>query len=371
MRLELVALDGLIRRLPADARTTPAIVAALDCAVRTVLDLAGAVSCPRSDRRSATAGTPAPPDLAGVWEVLAGNLTSRSAAFRHAVRLAVVVPTLDVAFQHSGLAPSYWVPLSAAVVLRPDYHSTMTRGPARVGGAAVGVGIIGVLLAVAHPGPAATMALVALTGWGALTFIPSNYGLGVAFVTGVVLLLVGVGQPDTLAIAGYRLLDTVIGGTVALVAYLAWPTRSHGAARQALARPIAGLRRLIRAAHALRAELPGRTVLAGIDPSCSPSTGRAVSSRPGSSATGRSEGCPPAAIARPDARRRERSRAATCRDPARRARRRHRHRRTAARGRRPGRGGLTGSGRAGQAKSGTSGSRRSTSAAIRAVSCGG
>lgn len=229
-------------------------------------------------------------DLASVWEVLSGSLTSRSPAFRHAVRLAVVVPVLDVGFHHSGLARSYWVPLSAAVVLRPDYVSTMTRGLSRVGGSAVGVGVIGVLVAVAHPGPAATVALVALTGWGAFAFVQSNYGLGVAFLTGLVLLLVGVGQPDTLAIAGYRLLDTVIGGTVALVAYLAWPTWSGEEARQSLRRLIAAQREYVDAV------LRGFNAPAPVDPDELRSLGRAarLAYTDAQAAVGRSLADPPA-----------------------------------------------------------------------------
>src|SRR5664280_2256445 len=130
--------------------------------------------------------------------------TTTSPAFRHAVRLAVVVPVLDIGFQHSGLARSYWIALSAAVVLRPDYTATMSRGLARVGGTVVGVGAIGAIVGGLHPDAAAVVVLVALTGWGAFCFYQSSYTVGVAFLTGLVLILTGVGQPATLALAGYR-----------------------------------------------------------------------------------------------------------------------------------------------------------------------
>ena len=186
-------------------------------------------------------------DLRTIWGVLAENLTTTSPAFRHAVRLAVVVPVLDVAFQHSGLARSYWIPLSAAVVLRPDYTATMSRGLARVGGTVVGVGAVGAIVGGLHPGTAAVVALVALTGWGAFSLYQSSYAVGVAFLTGLVLMLAGVGQPATLALAGYRLLDSVIGGSVALVAYLLWPTWSKAEAQQSLARLVAAQRRYVSA----------------------------------------------------------------------------------------------------------------------------
>jgi uncharacterized membrane protein YccC len=87
-----------------------------------------------------------------------------------------------------------------------------------------------------HPGTVVTTFLVAVTAWGAFTVVQSNYAVGVSFLTGLVLLLASVGQADTLGIAGDRLLDTVLGGTAALVAYLLWPTWSRSQARQLLAR---------------------------------------------------------------------------------------------------------------------------------------
>lgn len=190
---------------------------------------------------------PVAADLRTIWDVLAENLTTTSPAFRHAVRLAVVVPVLDIGFQHSGLARSYWIALSAAVVLRPDYTATMSRGLARVGGTVVGVGAIGAIVGGLHPGAAAVVVLVALTGWGAFSFYQSNYALGVAFLTGLVLILTGVGQPATLALAGYRLVDSVIGGSVALVAYLLWPTWSKAEAQQSLAKLVAAQGRYVSA----------------------------------------------------------------------------------------------------------------------------
>ena len=315
MRLELIAIDGLLQRLPeqdgaarsierarerfglameevAEALTTfgstgpPAagdrppvwsdLSATLEAfgaaepgagelapvVVRHFRSLAGQLRAatrlvaPATDVRfgSLLAATPSVPrpmtsELRRAWGLLAENLTSASPAFRHAIRLAVVVPALAIAIaaQHAGLSRSYWVPLSAAVVLRPDYVATLARGLARMGGTVVGVGMIGVVVGGLHPGMAATVALAALTGWGAFSFYQSNYGVGVAFLTGLVLLLVTVGQPGSLATAGYRLLDSVIGGSVALVAYLSWPTWSREEAEQLLTRLVASQRRYVAA----------------------------------------------------------------------------------------------------------------------------
>jgi uncharacterized membrane protein YccC len=192
----------------------------------------------RSRRRAIGSAAP-------IRRTLAGQLTWSSAAFRHAVRLAVVVPALDVSLQQSGLARSYWVPLSAAVVLRPDFASTMARGVARVAGSALGVGVIGAIVGGLHPSTTWLVLLVTVTSWGTFTFTQANYAIGVVFLTGLVLLLAGAGHVATLAIAAERLVDSVVGGSVALLAYLAWPTWSTTAVPQALAHLVGAARRYL------------------------------------------------------------------------------------------------------------------------------
>ncbi len=227
---------------PSIAARTSAIAGQLRASGRLLTD--DEPTGPRLRRRGLTER--AVEGVAVASATLADHLTFDSAAFRHALRLAVVVPVLDVAFQQSGLARSYWIALSAAVVLRPDFASTMTRGVARVVGSAFGVGAVGVLVAVAPPGSGVELLLAGVTAWGTFAFYQSSYAVGVAFLTGLVLVLIGGGQQVSLSVAGIRIVDTVIGGSVALVAYLVWPTWSRGEARFALTRLIGAQRRYLR-----------------------------------------------------------------------------------------------------------------------------
>ena len=57
-----------------------------------------------------------------------------------------------------------------------------------------------------------------------------SYALFSAILTGLVVLLVGVVTPGSLSTALQRLLDTVIGGGLALAAYVIWPTWTQTAA---------------------------------------------------------------------------------------------------------------------------------------------
>ena len=86
-----------------------------------------------------------------VRATLRANLTLRSAAYRHALRLAV---TLAAGTALAALLPfehRYWLPLTALVVLRPDFASTFTRGLSRILGTAAGAVVASALAAGLQP----------------------------------------------------------------------------------------------------------------------------------------------------------------------------------------------------------------------------
>lgn len=176
--------------------------------------------------------------LDGQAQVLLANLSPRSAALRHAVRLALVVPLADLLAAHTPLQRGYWVPLTAALVLRPDFGTTFSRGFARLAGTVAGVGITGVIVASGHLGGATTVAILGVLAFGAFASFRASYAAYSAFLTGLVVLLVNLATPGahaTLATALDRLLDTLVGGALALLVYVAWPTWTTDEARRALA----------------------------------------------------------------------------------------------------------------------------------------
>jgi uncharacterized membrane protein YccC len=176
-------------------------------------------------------------DTLSQWgAVVRANLTFASPACRHALRLAVAVPLASAVATLAGLPRSYWVPLTVVVVLRPDFGSLLTRGAGRVLGTFVGVAAAGSLVAGLHPDHAWTVVAVAVAAWGAYAMYQANFAIGSACVAAIVLLLLSLTQVDSTTTAGDRLLDTALGGGLALIAYLVWPTWSSGLVDQALAR---------------------------------------------------------------------------------------------------------------------------------------
>jgi uncharacterized membrane protein YccC len=166
---------------------------------------------------------------------LRANASLQSPAGRHAVRLTVVVLVAELLSRHLPLSRSYWMVVAAATTLRPEFGATFTRGAERAGGTALGVGLAGAIAVALHPSGAATVVLVGILAWAGYAVFPASFALGFAFITAVVVFLLNAIAPDTLATAWARLLDTLVGGSLGLIAYALWPTWSYVSARQSLA----------------------------------------------------------------------------------------------------------------------------------------
>ncbi|BBZ48326.1 FUSC family protein [Mycobacterium heidelbergense] len=119
-------------------------------------------------------------------------------------------------------AHSFWLPLTTAVIVRPEYASVFVRTVNRIFGTLAGALLATGLLAVFSSG----LPLVAATAL-ALGFVvlaaPKLYGLSVIGITTAALLSQSIGHVDPVA-PTLRLVDTLIGAAVAVVfGYLLWP----------------------------------------------------------------------------------------------------------------------------------------------------
>jgi uncharacterized membrane protein YccC len=174
--------------------------------------------------------------LAGVFAVLRANLTLNSAAFRHALRLAACVVIAEAITRSMGWQRAYWGPMTVAIVLKPDFTATFSRGLLRLAGTFTGLALATALFHAISP-TAAVLALfiavfVFLMRWAG----PVNYGVLVTALTALVVLLfafTGVAPADLITA---RALYTVVGGAIALAAYRVWPTWERTQVPEALAR---------------------------------------------------------------------------------------------------------------------------------------
>jgi uncharacterized membrane protein YccC len=155
---------------------------------------------------------------------LRANASWRSTSFRHALRLGVTVGLATVIYRASGLSHGYWIPLTALVVLRPDYASTTLRGLSRVVGTIIGAAIATLLAALIRPDQVGLAILFTGASFAAFIVLRANYAAFSTAVTSyVVFLLAFVKLPEMTAVSD-RILSTLIGGALAIGAYLAWPT---------------------------------------------------------------------------------------------------------------------------------------------------
>jgi uncharacterized membrane protein YccC len=150
--------------------------------------------------------------------------TPSSPAFRHAIRLAVMLP---IAEEASHLLPGqrgYWVTLTVAVVLKPDYSATVERGLARVLGTELGVVLAGLLIVAVHPLGTVVTVLVALLAWASYWVFSASYALYSFAITSLVVMLLSPTAPTSLSVVADRGLDTLVGGVIAMIGYVVWPT---------------------------------------------------------------------------------------------------------------------------------------------------
>jgi len=153
-----------------------------------------------------------------VLKVVGGGQISRT----FVVRLMACMGAAGLVTEVLPLARSYWVPLTVAIVLKPDYGSVFARAVQRGIGTVVGAVAGAVLLALFHGAwlliPFGVLA--ALLPYGR----SRNYGLLATFLTPLVVLLVDLLKPIGWRLAGDRLVDTLIGCAIVLViGFAPWP----------------------------------------------------------------------------------------------------------------------------------------------------
>ena len=162
--------------------------------------------------------------MSGTLATLGANLNFRSAACRHAVRLAVCIAVGDALAVGIDWRRSYWIPMTIAIVLKPDFTATFSRGVLRLAGTFIGLvlatGLFHMMSASVAPEPA----LIAILSFVLRCFGPANYGIFVCAVTALVVVMLaanGVAPREAIAARG---LNTAVGGVIALLAYWVWPT---------------------------------------------------------------------------------------------------------------------------------------------------
>lgn len=162
--------------------------------------------------------------IAARFAMLRENLDLQSATFRHAVRLAVLVALGDLLGRMVSWRRTYWLPMTIVLVLKPEFTATFTRGVLRIIGTIVGLALATALFHVIHPAVALQVALIFLFVFFLRWLGPANYGIFAIVVSGLIVLLLAIAGVPPKDVISARGINTVVGGTMALIAYRLWPT---------------------------------------------------------------------------------------------------------------------------------------------------
>ena len=137
------------------------------------------------------ASAPASLRLAGAVARLRANLSLHSAAFRHALRLAACVALGETINRVVGAHRGYWLPMTVAIVLRPDFTATFTRGLLRLGGTLAGLMAATALVHFFAPSAGVQIALIVVFTFLMRCYGPANYGIFVTALTALIVFLIG------------------------------------------------------------------------------------------------------------------------------------------------------------------------------------
>lgn len=156
-------------------------------------------------------------------------LRGRDVTFRYAVRRAVALGVVMGVYQaHTGRTV-FWVMLTMFIVMQPDPAATWQRAISRSSGVIVGAVAISALAEVVPAGAVVALAVpLLLLG---IAFFRSNYTVYSAGLSFATIAFIAAQHHTVTTWAARRIIDTLIGVSIALLAgYLLLPDRdgSHG-----------------------------------------------------------------------------------------------------------------------------------------------
>ncbi len=166
-------------------------------------------------------GEPVPPaHTAGALTKLKASLSPSSFWFLYAVRFSLAVGAGLAVGRSLGLEKGYWVLITIAVVVKPQLSLSATSTIHRVAGTVLGalLSILVVITVSSAWGLTAVMFALAVVG---ISVLRVNYGLAVVFITPLVIVLLNVAAPGHWQVADIRVVNTLLGAAIGLIATVA------------------------------------------------------------------------------------------------------------------------------------------------------
>ncbi|MET7361068.1 FUSC family protein [Streptomyces sp. NPDC005562] len=153
----------------------------------------------------------------------ARNVILSGTSWRYGLRLALCIGIAQALVSLIDVPRSYWVALTVTFVLKPDFGSVFSRAVLRALGTAAGL-VIAAAVLVEVPHGWWDVPVMMLLAPLIPAFTVRGYGYQTAAITPVILLLSDILNNQGVGLVLPRLVDSLIGCGIALVAgYLLWP----------------------------------------------------------------------------------------------------------------------------------------------------
>ncbi|HEY4186431.1 MAG TPA: FUSC family protein [Polyangia bacterium] len=150
------------------------------------------------------------------------SASTRAVRWRQSARVGALLALAMALSQGLALPSGYWIPMTAAIVTRPELQHTFQRGMARIVGTLVGAAVATLIALALRPLPVVLAALVLLFAGACYLLVHVNYAAFAACLTSyVVFLLAMVGAPAPVTIA-HRTMNTLLGGALAGLGHAAF-----------------------------------------------------------------------------------------------------------------------------------------------------
>jgi hypothetical protein len=152
--------------------------------------------------------------------ILRQNLSLRAIPGQFALREGLTLAAAAGLAHYGRLPNGYWVPMTALLVMKPNFQQTFHRGLSRIGGTALGAILATLLVTELRPNLLMLAGLILLFAWMAYSIVMVNYAaFSVSLTAYIVFLLAFAGLPAR-AVVLHRTVNTTLGGCLALLSYV-------------------------------------------------------------------------------------------------------------------------------------------------------
>lgn len=149
------------------------------------------------------------------------EFNTRSFTFRFSLRLALAMGIGIALYKFFDIPHGYWIAMTAMIVLQPEFGATITKALNRTKGTVLGA-IIGTFIFLLPLPLAVNISIVAICAFLFPYFLMRNYAVAAFFITLMVVSLFHLLEPVTWQLGGIRVINTLGGCGLALLAGFAF-----------------------------------------------------------------------------------------------------------------------------------------------------